>query len=99
MSSHDYTPAQIAKLLQRPALEPPPGVVPNFENPPDMNHLGATIVYLIIATLATAMRVYTKLAVLRQFHLEDCMAPPSRIEAHSNDSQTSYFWLGYGKSI
>ncbi|KAF2734789.1 hypothetical protein EJ04DRAFT_512233 [Polyplosphaeria fusca] len=67
----EYTPEQIAKLLTRPALEPPPGVVPDFENPPDMNHEGATIAFLIIATLATAMRVYTKAFVLKQFHSED----------------------------
>ncbi|KAF2106963.1 hypothetical protein BDV96DRAFT_654293 [Lophiotrema nucula] len=65
------TPEQIAALLQKPPMDPPPGVPQILDNPPDMNHEAATIVFLIISTLAVCMRVYTKARILRQFSLED----------------------------
>ncbi|ORX96230.1 hypothetical protein BCR34DRAFT_439694, partial [Clohesyomyces aquaticus] len=59
-------------LLNRPALYPPHGVEPNFNNPstfrPQM--LGVGISMFVIPTLAVAVRVYTKLVVLKKLALE-----------------------------
>ena len=57
-----------------PALEPPPGVISNFKNPWTFDGLAiATVaVCLTTTTLAVAMRILTKIFVMRAFRLEDC---------------------------
>ena len=56
------------------ALEPPPGVIPNYNDPPTI--AGALVAGLAImiatATLAFAARVFTKVYVMKQVQLDDC---------------------------
>ncbi|KAL4756285.1 uncharacterized protein BDW70DRAFT_166332 [Aspergillus foveolatus] len=49
------------------ALPPPPGVEPNFENPPSQLHgnIALHASFLSVATLAVAMRLFTRLRILR----------------------------------
>ena len=57
-----------------PALTPPPGVEPNFIDPPTLMSdvtIGSIFV-LTILTALTATRTFTKLCLMRDFHLEDC---------------------------
>ncbi|KAL8803404.1 MAG: hypothetical protein Q9182_003202 [Xanthomendoza sp. 2 TL-2023] len=67
------TPEQINDLLSTPAGDPPPGVIPNFQNPPNLD--GAVIVAIVlcitISGLATLMRVCTKAFIIRSFAYED----------------------------
>lgn len=52
----------------------PPGTVPNYIDPPD--HHDQTIalhtVMLTLVTVATAMRVWTRAGVTKNFGLDDC---------------------------
>ncbi|KAF2257547.1 hypothetical protein CC78DRAFT_538448 [Lojkania enalia] len=66
-----FTPEQIAEYLQQSAMDAPVGIVPDFDDPPDMNHEVATAIYLVVSSLVVFMRLYTKVTVLRHFHLED----------------------------
>lgn len=63
-----------APLDRLPGLKPPPGVTPNFVNPD--NYQGSIIAIIVIcltpATIVTAVRVYTKLVIIKSFGLEDC---------------------------
>ncbi|KAF2752842.1 hypothetical protein EJ05DRAFT_515306 [Pseudovirgaria hyperparasitica] len=60
-------------MLEGPALAPPPGVVPNFVNPPDLTEVfvGTTIVCIVIATFLVFARIYTKLAIIRRATWDD----------------------------
>lgn len=58
----------------RPALQPPPGIEPDFDNPPNRNveaHFGISICIFIVFT-GVALRAYSKIFCMRQVHLEDC---------------------------
>ena len=63
-------------LDQLPGLKPPPGVLPNFVNPPEsyQNTIVATMaVCLAVATLASAARLYTNVRIVKSVAMEDCM--------------------------
>ena len=64
------------------AIPPPPGLTSNYINPPSKAVWGTvtTSVCLTVATLLVAMRLYTKLRVLRNLGLDDC-------KLHSNQSR------------
>ncbi|KAL3431445.1 hypothetical protein BDV09DRAFT_198742 [Aspergillus tetrazonus] len=49
------------------ALPPPPGVEPNFENPPSQLHgnIALHASFLSVATIVVAMRLFTRLRILR----------------------------------
>ncbi|KAL8806544.1 MAG: hypothetical protein Q9223_004598 [Gallowayella weberi] len=68
-----WTPEQVHDLLSTPAGSPPPGVLPNFQNPRNLD--GAVIVAIVlcitISGLATLMRVCTKAFIIRSFAYED----------------------------
>ena len=74
MPTASLTPAQLQALLDGPAVSPPPGVIPNFVDPPSLypQIIVTLVLTLSIATLAVIIRVYTKLHVIKAWHLEDC---------------------------
>ena len=61
-------------LLNGPAGTPPAGVLPNFQDPPNMNSVFIMTLILveIFGTLAVVMRIYTKACIVRSFVSEDC---------------------------
>lgn len=61
-------------LLQQPAGRPPPGVIPNFDNPSNLDAAVYSIIILScsIAVLATMIRIYTKIFLIRLLVYEDC---------------------------
>ena len=61
-------------LGEFPAAMPPPGVVPNFDNPSNLNNYIMTtmVVCVTCCTLAVGMRVYTKLFLIRCMSYDDC---------------------------
>lgn len=66
---------QQEKILDGPSLEPPPGVIPNFDNPPSNNPLahGVLTLCLVLAVFAALIRGYAKLFCARKVRIEDCM--------------------------
>jgi hypothetical protein len=70
----NLNPEQLEALLNGPALKPPPGVVPQLDNPPAYRTASTAlpVVCLVVATLGLAMRLYTRIRVLRQVNLADC---------------------------
>ncbi|CAD6574099.1 MAG: hypothetical protein ASARMPREDX12_006380 [Alectoria sarmentosa] len=60
-------------LDQLPGLNPPPGVTPNFVNPDnEQAKIVATLaVCLPVATLFTALRMYSKIFIIKSIALED----------------------------
>ena len=68
------TSEQLNILLEKPAGTPPAGVVPNFQNP--ANHTTAVISISVICgiavTTAVAIRMYTKILLIKSIACEDC---------------------------
>ena len=59
-------------FLDSPALAPPPGVTPNFENPESLRQPELAVVQLILVTLVVCMRLFTKKVVVKKMLAEDC---------------------------
>ncbi|KAF2657848.1 hypothetical protein K491DRAFT_625977 [Lophiostoma macrostomum CBS 122681] len=70
------TPEQQHALLEGPALSPPPGVLPNFVNPPNRNAMtyGVLFTCASLSALVVAIRVYAKAFCTRRVDIEDYLA-------------------------
>ena len=68
------TPAQLKQLLDAPATYPPTGGIPSLSSPPNID----TVCYLTLslcvgfASLAVAIRVYTKRFIIHSITYDDC---------------------------
>ncbi len=71
-------------ILNQPALEPPLGIQANFIDPPTIRSqmLGVIISMLVLSTIVVAVRLYTKLVVVKKLALEDCKDHPFPIGSH-----------------
>lgn len=67
--------AAVAALLQQPAMEPPEGVTPDFENPPNDNDLACFVITftLVVSTLCVLLRAFDKCYLSRQYRVEDLL--------------------------
>lgn len=74
ISSMDEATEQLQMLLNGPAGKPPPGIRPNFVDPPSLNAISTAmnIFEMILVTLVVFMRMYTKLYITRSTCYEDC---------------------------
>ncbi|KAI0805844.1 hypothetical protein GGR55DRAFT_680645 [Xylaria sp. FL0064] len=56
-----------------PAAKPPPGVIPNYDNPPNDNGLAVAVIIasMSITTIAILIRIYAKVFCTRQVKFED----------------------------
>ena len=56
------------------AVPPPPGVKPNFKNPAYISGgiVPLSAVFVTLSTLFLAIRLYTKLRIIKVFGSEDC---------------------------
>lgn len=70
------TPEQLQVLLNAPALAPPPGIIPNFTDPPNLHRTGVAVQALLLSTFAVAIRIYTKARIMRQMAAADCTTLP-----------------------
>ena len=65
-----------------PGLQSPPGVSPSFVNPENYQNkiIAACTVFLTIATIFTAAKLYTKAVIVKSVVWEDCKCslPSSR---------------------
>lgn len=68
------TQKQYEYMLHGPALLPPKGVKPNLENPQSLNApaIAVASVALPLTTFVLALRLYTKVKILRHINWEDC---------------------------
>jgi hypothetical protein len=57
-----------------PAVPPPPGVVPNFNNPDNYKHHNIVLhtVVLTITSVAVLVRLYTRAIIKKKFGVDDC---------------------------
>lgn len=58
-------------------MSPPAGVLPNFQDPPNLDVFVTLTIALCVAfgTLAVILRMYTKVFILRALAWEDCRCP------------------------
>ena len=68
------TPTEKEHLLNAPALASPPGIVPNFTDPPNRLPLciGLTVASITVSALVVILRLYTRVFCLKKLRLEDC---------------------------
>lgn len=89
-------PDQRAALLDKPALEAPPGVGSVLDDPPNRDSMvrGVLILYLILTTLVIILRGYCKVCVVRKVLLEDCkIGRMATICSGADDSRSRVLWL------
>lgn len=81
MEASSLSPSKAQELLNGSALNPPTGVIPNFENPYTFLPVAdaVKVVTTVLATLAIFIRIYTKWRIVKQMHLEDCRCFSVRI--------------------
>ena len=72
--SPEQTQAAMRTLLEGPAMSPPAGVVPNFDDPANLDIYVTLTITLCVAfsTVAFVLRMYTKVFILRVLAWEDC---------------------------
>lgn len=61
-------------LANIPAMLPPPGHTPNFDNPEDMHQtvFAVGVATMILTVTALAIRIYTKAVILKEMRAEEC---------------------------
>ncbi|GAB1315321.1 hypothetical protein MFIFM68171_05531 [Madurella fahalii] len=66
-------PAVQEQIFNGPARAPPPGVVPNFDNPPNRTSeaIAVIVLCLFLSTTAVLGRIYSKVFILKKVRLED----------------------------
>ncbi|KAK1783185.1 hypothetical protein QBC45DRAFT_447946 [Copromyces sp. CBS 386.78] len=66
---------QIDALLSLPALEPPPGISPNFDDPPNRNGLAyfVTTFCLVVSTLCVFIRLYARVWIEKRARIEEVL--------------------------
>lgn len=59
---------------QMPALQPPAGMISNFDNPFSFYPwiLAIGIISMVLMTLAVVIRIYTKVFIMKSMKHEDC---------------------------
>ena len=68
------TPAQLKQLLDEPAILPPTGVTPSLDSPPNIDTVCYLTFFLCVgfASLAVALRIYTKHFIIHSITYDDC---------------------------
>ncbi|KAI0188221.1 hypothetical protein EV127DRAFT_368553 [Xylaria flabelliformis] len=70
---YSLQPDQQQAILDGPGLAPPPGITPNFENPPNQNLMVLAVlsVALSVATTSVLIRIWAKVVCVGRTRLED----------------------------
>lgn len=76
-------------IYTTPAGPPPPGQVSNLVNPFYLRTVSLTThaLCLALSTIAVALRIFTKVHVMKQFRSEDCNPRLSLLSRLSNAKQ------------
>ena len=93
-------PEVLQSLLDGPAGQPPSGVIPNFQDPPNLNVLVIITIALCVssATIAVLIRIYTKRFLLGSLAYEDCKSFQSILSRRSL-SPFRYYSTSMGKTM
>ncbi|KAI0439389.1 hypothetical protein F4803DRAFT_46883 [Xylaria telfairii] len=69
------TPSQQEQLLNSPALQPPPGVQPNFYDPPNANNIvyPTIILALLLSFLSILLRIHGRWYCMKTVKIQDAM--------------------------
>ncbi|KAI1097492.1 hypothetical protein F4804DRAFT_327449 [Jackrogersella minutella] len=69
------TPEQLQALLNGPALQPPDGVIPNFDSRENKNHIAEAVIpiCLVATTIAVFLRVYARIFCIKKIGLPDVL--------------------------
>ncbi|KAI1481231.1 hypothetical protein F4774DRAFT_374713 [Daldinia eschscholtzii] len=69
----DLSPEELEALLNGPALAPPAGVIPQFDNPPKFWTASVALptFCFVLSTALVSMRLYTKSRIIRQVNIAD----------------------------
>ncbi|KAI5925800.1 hypothetical protein F4810DRAFT_699997 [Camillea tinctor] len=76
MSFSDLSASEQDALLNGPALAPPNGVQPNFENPSNLNAGAFAVVSICLAltTACIALRIWARVLIVKKIEVEDFLA-------------------------
>ena len=79
-SSTNMDDLSLNTLASTPALEPPPGVSPNFINPYSLGpfQVATASICVTSATIVVAARFVTKVATSKRLQLEECTFDPQK---------------------
>ncbi|KAI5861220.1 hypothetical protein GGS23DRAFT_158503 [Durotheca rogersii] len=68
-------PAGRLQILLTPGLQPPPGVVPNYFDPPSMVPMASAVIGVTLGLMYCflALRIYTRVWVTHNFHTDDVL--------------------------
>ena len=74
MTASGPVPRAFKHALNQPVLPPPPGVMPNFTNPPDHGKLQIVVTSLLlgVTVLFLLNRVYMKVFIVKKYTWDDC---------------------------
>lgn len=74
MVAMDMSPEMRQAVLDAPAMVPPSGVIPNFIDPPNLQHrvIVTLALCLALSTLTVTLRICTKFFIVRQITIDDC---------------------------
>lgn len=77
-------------------IPPPPGIVPNFDNPPSMKTtlVVVDVTLIVISTVFVVLRLYTAQFILRRVNIPDCKCPARNYNITSLLSRCNYGRLG-----
>ncbi|KAI1288307.1 hypothetical protein F5Y03DRAFT_93837 [Xylaria venustula] len=78
---HNLTPQQQQQALNGPGLPVPPGIQPNFDNPPNQSGIahGVLATSLVVTATFILLAAYGKIIQLRKVHFEDGLALVSTV--------------------
>lgn len=81
------SPSLPQSALDGPSLAPPPGVVPNFEDPWNLNEIShmTNAICLLATIVAVLIRVYAKVVCSKRAHIEDCQCLSSPNEKENSN--------------
>jgi len=73
-------------VYNTPAGLPPPGVVPDLVNPHYLHTIDLVthVLCLVVSTIAVALRIFTKVYIMKQVRVEDCILHCSQHLRRSN---------------
>ncbi|KAI1733602.1 hypothetical protein F4680DRAFT_472083 [Xylaria scruposa] len=93
---HDLPETIQQTILDGPALAPPPGTIPNLDDPPNQNALGlaVTTICLSISTVTVLLATYAKLHGGRKPRYEDCVIWKLKIKIQKKIGVAFIFLLG-----
>ena len=86
-------------LSHTPAGRPPPGVHPNFVDPESLRDsvIAINVLFLVLATLAVVMRLYTKQMIARAIGWDDCTCLEPGLDGHADKHR--YLYTRTGKAF